>query len=56
MIEWVFERPLACAALSSLSLIDMANCIHEKHTDWWIPAGVALFFAVFVRPNQPQQR
>lgn len=52
LLAWVVKRPLICAALSGLSLLDALNCVRLGHEDWWLPAGVAALFAAGVRKKR----
>jgi hypothetical protein len=49
IIAYLLKRPMLCAALSVLALVDMANCIRLEHMDWPIPAIAAFSMACLVQ-------
>lgn len=51
IIAYLLKRPMLCAVLSFLALVDMANCIRLEHLDWPIPAFAAWGAAYMVRPT-----
>ena len=49
VLVWIIQRPMVCATISALSLVDAANCVRLDHADWWVPAAVAFVSAIGVR-------
>lgn len=49
VFAWVFRWALVCAGLSVGFLIDAVNCVLLGHEDWWMPAGLAMMFALETR-------
>ena len=53
VLTWIINRPLVCAAISGVSLVDALNCVRLDHADWWVPATVALVSACGIRETSP---